>query len=278
MDKVTTQLEIKNKIETGKSIKIAPFRKHVRKTAPHKHNKYLEIIYLSEGSGFHAIDSFEYAINPPLIHIVRQEQVHYWQLETEPEGFVIILKKEFVEKSLDRELKSLIEKLSRQPGRKVDDNANLAGFFNLLVEENSIEEENAFPVVEGLLKGLLAKILKVSNPLTPSTDDDSVGLFKSFLHLLEEDNGLKRKVSYYADKLTVTPQNLNAVSRNSAHKSASDVIAEFVLAESKRLLLYTDMTVSEIAYSLEFADSSHFIKYFKKATETTPQLFRTRNR
>ncbi|GHB60876.1 AraC family transcriptional regulator [Persicitalea jodogahamensis] len=278
MAKLSTHLPVKDKIELGKSIKIAPFRKHVRKTAPHKHNKYLEIIYLSGGSGFHSIDSFEYPINPPLIHIVRQEQVHYWQLESEPEGFVVILKRDFVEKSLDKELKSLIEKISRQPGFRVDNHESLEKFFKLLVEENSIEEEYSFPVVEGLLKALLAKILRVSIPLTPSTADDSVGLFKSFLHLLEEDNGLKRKVSYYADLLAVSPQNLNAVSRTSASKSASGVIAEFVMAESKRLLLYTDKTVSEIAFSLEFSDSSHFVKHFKKTTGTTPQLFRTANR
>ncbi len=34
--------------------------------------------------------------------------------------------------------------------------------------------------------------------------------------------------------------------------------------EAKRLLLYTNNTVSEIAFAIEFTDPSHFVKYLKK--------------
>ena len=40
-------LTVNNKIESDRTIKIAPFKKEIRKTAPHKHNNYFEIIYLS---------------------------------------------------------------------------------------------------------------------------------------------------------------------------------------------------------------------------------------
>ncbi|MGH2565351.1 MAG: helix-turn-helix domain-containing protein, partial [Ginsengibacter sp.] len=36
----------------------------------------------------------------------------------------------------------------------------------------------------------------------------------------------------------------------------------------------TDNTVSEIAFQLNFTDSSHFVKYFKRYTAKTPQTFR----
>ena len=64
------------KIETERVIKIAPFKKDIRKTNPHKHNNYFEIIYLSQGSGFHYIDLNKYIIHPPEFFFVRQEQVH----------------------------------------------------------------------------------------------------------------------------------------------------------------------------------------------------------
>ena len=60
-------------------------------------------------------------------------------------------------------------------------------------------------------------------------------------------------------------------------KSASELIAEQVLLEAKRYLIHTDNTVSEIACSLVFAGSSHFVKHFKKSTGETPQTFRTRH-
>jgi AraC family transcriptional activator of pobA len=45
------QLQIKDKTDGADLIKILPFRKEVKKTSPHKHNNYFEIIYLSGGGG-----------------------------------------------------------------------------------------------------------------------------------------------------------------------------------------------------------------------------------
>lgn len=95
---MASQLIIKNKIESDKAIKVAPFKKDIRKTSPHKHNNYFEIIYLSKGSGFHYIDLSKYAITPPIMFFIRQEQVHYWDMAAEPDGYVIIIKKIFIEK------------------------------------------------------------------------------------------------------------------------------------------------------------------------------------
>jgi hypothetical protein len=52
------QISVKDKSEGAKHIKIAPFRTEVRKTAPHKHNNYFEIVYLSAGKGHHLIDQY----------------------------------------------------------------------------------------------------------------------------------------------------------------------------------------------------------------------------
>jgi AraC-like DNA-binding protein len=102
-------------------------------------------------------------------------------------------------------------------------------------------------------------------------------LFQAFIQLLTTDNGIKNKVAYYAQKLNTTPQNINAACQKGIQKPATEVLSEFVLNESKRLLLYTNKTISEIAFALEFTDPSHFIKYFKKMVDCTPQSFRQTN-
>ncbi|MPR32033.1 AraC family transcriptional regulator [Salmonirosea aquatica] len=271
---MATQLVIKTKIETERTIKVAPFRKNVRRTNPHKHNSYLELIYLSEGTGMHGIDSMEYPIEPPVIHIVRQEQVHYWQLDSEPEGYVVLVKKAFIEKSLDGELKSLFTKISGQSCLQVRENAMIEGTLALMTEEIGVHGENSFTVIEGLLKALLAKILLVSSPFVKQ-QERKAGTAQAFIQLLHDDNGLKHTVSHYAEILNVSPQNLNMACQRAIGKAAADLMAEFVIAESKRLLLYTDLTVSEIAFSLNFTDPSYFVKYFKKYVGPTPQAFRS---
>ncbi len=270
---MASQLLIKNKIETEKLIKIATFKKDIRKTSSHKHNSYFEIIYLSEGSGYHYIDLNKYAVEPPVMYFIRQEQVHFWELETEPEGYVVIIKKSFIEKSLDNELKFLLTRISIHSCLQLTDNKTIEKLLQLLTEENTTGDDNAFHITEGLLKSLLAKVLQVSQPMIDKAEIKS-DLYHSFTDLLIAGNGIKNKVGFYAQKLNTSPQNLNAACRKAVNQTAADILSGFVLNEAKRLLLYTNSTISEIAFAIEFADPSHFVKYFKKNVGATPQTYR----
>lgn len=264
---VNKSIATKNKIETTVQIKVAPFRSEIRKTNPHKHNNYFEIIYLSEGSGFHTIDHTAFPITPPTFFFVRKEQVHHWDITIEPKGFVILLKKEFIETSLDHELKKCLTQLSVLSCLTIKDTQNIDLLFNLLITEKN------FTVTEGILKALLAKILTEYTPLPLSLNNkrDIASMFQNLLKLTDE---LYNSVEYYAKKLKTTPQNLNAICRKASGQSASKIIAEHIIDEAKRQLLYTENSISEIAYNLNFNDSSYFIKYFKRYTSNTPKAFR----
>ncbi|MDW7690803.1 AraC family ligand binding domain-containing protein [Flammeovirgaceae bacterium SG7u.111] len=107
--------EIKDKTAPKEGIKISPFRKNIRKTNPHKHNSYFEIVYLTGGKGVHTIDMQEFDIAPPICFVVRKEQVHFWNILSEPEGFVLIIKKAFIDSCLDKEILQLVSKISAFP-------------------------------------------------------------------------------------------------------------------------------------------------------------------
>jgi AraC family transcriptional regulator, transcriptional activator of pobA len=269
-----SSLQIKDKSETGKLIKVAPFRKDIRKTEPHKHNNYFEIIYLSKGKGIHSIDYKKYTVQPPVIFFVRREQVHHWNLLTVPKGYVLILKKGFIDKSLDSELRVLLTGVSSLSSLQVQDTDTINQLFQLLSKENEVANENSFALMEGLLKALLAKILEVAKPRM-SKVKLTADLFHSFRGLLSESAEIKNNVAYYAGRLNTTPQNLNTACRKAVNQSAAEVLAEHIINEAKRLLIYTDNTVSEISFNLDFNDPSHFVKYFKRHTMQTPKGFRS---
>jgi AraC family transcriptional activator of pobA len=266
------ELNIKDKAKQD-IIKVAPFKKEIRTTKPHKHNNYLEIIYLSQGHGYHTIDSDTYIIKPPILFIVRKEQVHHWGLENKPDGFVLLLRKTFVDKSLDRELKAQLTKVSAITYINVINTKFIEQVFQLLVEEANTNEKLSATIIEGLLKSLLAKILQESKPEINSKKTKG-NLFENYREILSKEKMLKNNVSYYASLLNTTPQNLNAICRKIAQQSASDILSEFIINEAKRLLIYTDMSVSEIALCLDFHDGSHFVKYFKRHTKLTPNSYR----
>jgi AraC family transcriptional regulator, transcriptional activator of pobA len=266
-------IEIKDKTQPAETLKISPFKKEIRKTTPHKHNNYFEIIYLSAGSGFHFIDSRKFEVTPPVIFFVRQEQTHHFDLTGEPEGFVAIIKKPFVTKSLDNELKLLLTKLSSQSCLHVNDNQTIDLLFRLLVKEYAVNSDQSFHIIEGLLKALLAKVIEIAKPVIRIAGHTS-DLYQSFLEILQDGAVVKNSVQFYAEQLNTTPQNLNAACRKAVDQASAEVLAEFITSEAKRLLLYTNNTVSQISGTLDFADTSHFIKYFKRITGQTPQSFR----
>ena len=267
-------IAVKDKIGVDKTLKVAPFKKEVRTTTPHKPNSYFEIIFLTKGSGIHTIDSQNYEVKPPIVFVVRKEQIHFWNLTSEPEGYVLIIKKSFIESSLDKEIKPLLYKLSKFAAIELQEKETINCLFQLLTNEYATERPFTQDVVDGLIKSLLAKLLQQDAPANGNSSVEG-NLYGLFRELLSQEAAPRNNVAYYAAQLNTSPQNLNIACRKSGSLSAGDVLSEFIIGEAKRHLIYTDNTISQIAFVLNFNDASHFIKYFKRFTGLTPLGFRT---
>jgi AraC-like DNA-binding protein len=73
-----------------------------------------------------------------------------------------------------------------------------------------------------------------------------------------------RTPAEYAERLAVHVNHLNKVLKETSGKTTSEFIGARVAHEAKLLLIQTDWTVAEIAYSLGFEQPSHFSKFFRK--------------
>lgn len=272
---MSVNLHIKDKSENSVFLKATAFRKNTRRTEPHKHNSYFELVYLSAGRGYHTIDDRRYEVRPPVLFFIRQDQVHHWDLEEgiEPDGFVLILKKIFFEKSLDGELKELLEKASQLSCAYLEDAGVIDQLLGMIVRETARDSGGSFSFVEGMLKGLFVKILEATRPAKDRRRQRKE-IYRAFTELLLHVRPLRNNVNYYAEQLNTTPQNLNSVCRKAVDQAAAEVLAGYVIVEAKRLLAYTDNTVAEVSLALSFKDPSHFVKYFKRHTSYTPKGFR----
>jgi AraC-type DNA-binding domain-containing proteins len=270
---VHKNVDVKDKTEPHQYIKIAEFRKNVRKTVPHKHNNYFEFVFLVRGSGSHTIDGRAYIVNPPVLFVIRREQVHHWELDGEPEGYVLIIKKQFIDDCVDKALKELLSGMSGHSGLYLEDAAPVAALFGLLLAEWQKPAHGNVAVTEGLLKALLGIALQQA-PYPRKPSGTKADIYQRFEELLRHTDTLHNSVAHYALLLNTTPQNLNAVCRRATGEPAASVLAAHLLAEAKRLLLYTDFTVGQIAVRLNFKDGSHFIKYFRRHIGSTPHAFR----
>lgn len=80
--------------------------------------------------------------------------------------------------------------------------------------------------------------------------------------------------SYYAQKLSVHPNHLNAVVKGLTGITALNHIHNHILALAKSYLAQTDWSVKEIAYTLYFDSPNNFSSFFKRNTVKTPLEYR----
>ncbi|MBR1882057.1 MAG: AraC family transcriptional regulator [Muribaculaceae bacterium] len=99
-------------------------------------------------------------------------------------------------------------------------------------------------------------------------------LYRRFVLLLADGHITERSVQAYADALCVSPKYLASVCKQRSGRTASEMIALSVVARIKQLLLYSDMTIKEIATTLNFENISFFGKYVKKHLGCSPIHYR----
>ncbi len=99
-------------------------------------------------------------------------------------------------------------------------------------------------------------------------------IFDEFLSLLEEHSKQERNVKFYSDKLSISTKYLSAVVKGVSGKTAAKWIDEAVVMEAKNLLMYSGLSIQEIAEKLNFSTQSFFGKYFKQHTGVSPSRFK----
>ena len=81
-------------------------------------------------------------------------------------------------------------------------------------------------------------------------------------------------VHFLAENLNVSPSYLSDMLRSLTGQSAQQHIHDKLISTAKEKLSTTDLSVSEIAYTLGFEHSQSFSKLFKSKTNLTPVAFR----
>lgn len=265
-------IPLKSKLEKEFLLKVSRMKPVIKPTVPHRHAGYHELIFLSKGSGTHTIGDERFEVLPNTGYYLGLSEVHCWDFSKIPDGYVILFKEEVLanypkafnilfqlEKTFDlgtnsEQLFSLLDLFHKgfQTGTSQE---QLAAYLNLLIL-NTYE----IPV----------KNIPIDSGLT-----DQLSQFKRLINQHFRDF---KNVGDYAALMNVSARKLNTICRIRMNSSARDLIKERVLIEAKNSLAHTGRQVAEIAYELNFTDSSNFVKFFKQHTNLTPLEYRSKLR
>ncbi|MRT94842.1 AraC family transcriptional regulator [Ancylomarina sp. 16SWW S1-10-2] len=101
-----------------------------------------------------------------------------------------------------------------------------------------------------------------------------IDLIRDFNFLVEQHFRNKRSVDEYALLLNKSPKTLANLFKKAGNKTPSQFIQDRIMLEARRLLRYTDKSVSEIAYEIGYEDIHSFSRFFKKQESQSPTDFR----
>lgn len=118
------------------------------------------------------------------------------------------------------------------------------------------------------------KLYRVHPQQQKNTKSRKEEICRELVQLVIENYTNERRAQFYADKLGVSLQHLSTTVKQVTGKNVLDIIAHVVMVDVKAKLKSTDMTIQEIAYSLNFPSASFFGKYFKRHMGISPLEYR----
>ncbi len=256
---------------------ISRLHEEIKRTSPHIHEEYFEIVFLLEGEGFHWIEDEKYTLSAPEFYFLKPGQLHNWEFVSTPKGHVILFKASYFDPIQECISTNLISKLSDTFKIPIINHSSPRFILDEILyefEENHPHSEN---IIHGYMSALFGKMLQFSS-IHEKRQNVPLSLYHRFLDLIHTKCPHVHTVIDFAEMLNTTPRSINTACIKNSGKTAGKHIASKILLDAKRYVLNTEKTMSEIAQMLYFNDTSYFVKFFRKQEGMTPIQFRNNHK
>jgi len=249
----------------------------------HRHRNLFQILLIERGAGTMTFDAAALPFAAPSAILVPATIAHGFRFEPNvTDGWVLSFTEDAAAGLADRGDAALtrLRALAAQPVVPIGDATELARLAKLcaeLNEEHSFAREGYRLALRGFLILIAVGVARLaasrarSGAVTLHPADATVAHLRT---LVDEFFRKERLLGFYAEKLGMTVDRLNDHVKRSTGVTAGHLVRQRVLTEAKRQLVFTTQPIQEIAAELAFADPSHFARFFRKATGTTPHEFR----
>lgn len=241
---------------------------------PHRHARLHQLVFIDSGGGTAHLEGAAAALAPMTLVNVPPGHVHGFRFAPGTAGYVATLAEEMRD-----ELLAQASDVRRLLGRTVLLQADAA--VQAAMREIWQEFGGRSPARALVLRGITAQLLGLvaRHALAaeaPEPERRESRLLGRFEALVEQHFAEHWSVADYARALAVTPTHLTRVVRAATGGPASQVIETRLIREARRHLVYTQASISAVAYGLGFADPAYFTRVFSRATGLSPREFRAR--
>jgi AraC family transcriptional activator of pobA len=249
---------------------------------PHAHAALSQILFLESGGGEMRTERGVFAVTSPSFLIVPARLVHGFIWQPDTTGRVLTLATTRLQELLavDPALPALFAEPACLPMAPDGEAMRFATVsFSRLSRELAWRAPGQATAIEAQLKSLLVDAARLSHSARHQArraGSAQAELVHRFREAIEAEYTRSHGLGPYAKRLGVSAAQLQVACRRVARRSPSGLIQDRILTEAKRILLYTDVTVSAAAYRLGFGDPAYFSRLFQKRIGLSPRAFRNR--
>jgi AraC family transcriptional activator of pobA len=249
----------------------------------HRHRNLFQIFLIEHGGGEMTFEAAKLPFAAPAAIIVPAAIAHGFRFEPKvTQGWVLTFTEDAAVALADRagEALSRLRALAAHPIVPISDDTELARLASLcadLFEEASLAREGYRMAMRGILALIAVGVARLAasrartGSVTLQPADATVAQLRA---LVDEFFHSEHQLGFYAEKLGMTIDRLNDHVKRATGVTAGHLIRQRVLTEAKRQLVFTTQPIQDIAEELAFSDPSHFARFFRKHTDTTPHEFR----
>jgi AraC family transcriptional regulator, transcriptional activator of pobA len=249
----------------------------------HRHRNLFQILLIERGGGEMMFEAAQLPFAAPAAILVPAAIAHGFHFQPNvTEGWVLTFTEDAAVALADRAGEALarLRALAAHPIVNITDDAERARLSVLcgeLFEEGSLGREGYRVAMRGLLALIAVGVARLAasrartGSVTLQPADATVAQLRA---LVDEFFRREHQLGFYAEKLGMTVDRLNDHVKRATGVTAGHLIRQRVLTEAKRQLVFTTQPIQDIAEELAFSDPSHFARFFRKHTGTTPHEFR----
>jgi AraC family transcriptional activator of pobA len=249
----------------------------------HRHRNLFQILLIEQGGGEMSFETATVPFTAPAAILVPATAAHGFRFTPQvTDGWVVSFTEDVADALGDQSGEALarLKAVAVDPLVPLTDAAEVKRLSALCADldvEASLAREGFRLAMRGLLALIAIEVVRLgvsrarSGAVTLAPADPRVDELR---RLIDEHFRKERLISFYAEKLAMTADRLNDHVKRATGVTAGHLIRQRVLTEAKRQLVFTGQPIHEIAYDLAFSDPSHFTRFFRKQTGTTPQAFR----
>ncbi|WP_437879702.1 helix-turn-helix domain-containing protein [Pseudomonas sp. LRF_L74] len=243
---------------------------------PHRHGDLLQVLYVQAGRAELEVEGTRQRVESATLQVSPAMSVHGFRFSPDIQGHVLSLAQPLVE--------HLGAALERPPLEQAECFVvgEQQGYLDELFESISREYQGAAPGRELMLQSLVGALLvwiarrAMARPGAEALPADrGREHLQRFTALLETHFRQHLPIEHYAAGIGLSAAHLNALCRRLSGRSALQMINQRLLLEAKRNLVYTAMTINQVADSLGFSEPAYFSRFFRRETGMTPSAFRS---